>query len=89
MIALTVSLSEKRVIAGPDCQMRGFVYVKEAEPLLKSIASIFVEEITLALSLDKQDFEEAKETAQERIRRFIKRENGRDPMIIPIVVIKD
>ena len=89
VIALTVSLSEKRVIAGPDCQMRGFVYVKEAEPLLKSIASIFVEEITLALSLDKQDFEEAKETAQERIRRFIKRENGRDPMIIPIVVIKD
>ena len=89
VIALTVSLSEKRVIAGPDCQMRGFVYVKEAEPLLKSIASIFVEEITLALSLDKQDFEEAKETAQERIRRFIKRENGRDPMIIPIVVVKE
>ena len=89
VIAVTISLSEKRVIAGPDCQMRGFVYVKEAEPLLKSIANIFVEEITLALSLDKKDFEEAKDTAQERIRRFIKRENGRDPMIIPIVVVKE
>ena len=89
VIALTVSLGEKRIIAGPDCQMRGFVYVKEAEPLLKSIANIFVEEITLALSLDKKDFEEAKSNAQERIRRFIKRENGREPMIIPLIVVKE
>ena len=89
VIALTVSLGEKRILAGPDCQMRGFVYVKEAEPLLKSIANMFVEEITLALSLGKTDFEEAKSNAQERIRRFIKRENGREPMIIPIIVVKD
>ena len=89
VIALTVSLGEKRILAGPDCQMRGFVYVKEAEPLLKSIANIFVEEITLALSLNKTDFEEAKSNAQERIRRFIKRENGREPMIIPIIVVKE
>ncbi|MCQ2800907.1 MAG: ribonuclease J [Bacilli bacterium] len=89
VIALTVSKSEKRIVAGPDCQMRGFVYVKEAEPLLKSIANIFVEEITLALSLEKEDFEEAKSNAQERIRRFIKRENGREPMIIPIIVVKE
>ena len=55
----------------------------------KSIANIFVDEITTALSVDKDDFEEVKANAQERIRRFIKRENGREPMIIPIVVIKD
>ena len=89
VIALTVSLSEKRIVAGPDCQMRGFVYVKEAEPLLKSIANIFVDEIMTALSVDKTDFEEVKTNAQERIHRFIKRENGREPMIIPIVVVKD
>ena len=89
VIALTISLSEKRIIAGPDCQMRGFVYVKEAEPLLKSIANIFVDEITTALSLDNHDFDEVKANANERIRRFIKRENGREPMIIPIIVVKE
>ena len=88
VIALTVSVAEKRIIAGPDCQMRGFVYVKEAEPLLKSIANIFVDEVTTALSVNKTNFEEIKATAQERIRRFIKRENGREPMIIPIIVEK-
>lgn len=88
VIAVTVSLEEKRIIAGPDCQMRGFVYVKEAEPLLKSVANIFVDEVTTALSVNNTDFEEIKANAQERIRRFIKRENGREPMIIPIIVTR-
>ena len=88
VIAVTVSLEEKRIIAGPDCQMRGFVYVKEAEPLLKSVANIFVDEVTTALSVNNTNFEEIKANAQERIRRFIKRENGREPMIIPIIVTR-
>ena len=88
VIAVTVSLAENRIIAGPDCQMRGFVYVKEAEPLLKSIANIFVDEVTTALSVNNTNFEEIKVNAQDRIRRFIKRENGREPMIIPIIVTK-
>ena len=88
VIAVTVSETEKRIIAGPDCQMRGFVYVKEAEPLLKSIANIFVDEVTTALSVNNVNFENVKASAQERIRRFIKRENGREPMIIPIIVTK-
>ena len=69
--------------------MRGFVYVKEAEPLLKSIANILVDEITTAMSVDNFNFDEIKLNAQERIRRFIKRENGREPMIIPIIVVKE
>ena len=88
IIAATVSLSEKAIIAGPDCQMRGFVYVKEAEPLLKSITQIFVEEITAAL-LKGGDLEEAKNTIKDRARWFIKRENGREPLIEPIVIVDD
>ena len=89
VVAVTVSLSEKKIVAGPDCQMRGFVYVKEAEPLLKSVANIFVDEITTALSVDNTNFDEIKANATERIHRFIKRENGREPMIIPIVVVRE
>ena len=88
VIAVTISEKENRIIAGPDCQMRGFVYVKEAEPLLKSIANIFIDEVTTALSVNNHNYEDIKANAQERIRRFIKRENGREPMIIPIIVTK-
>ncbi|NLB48779.1 MAG: ribonuclease J [Erysipelotrichia bacterium] len=86
VVALSISLKEKRIVAGPDCQMRGFVYVKEAEPLLKSIANIFVDEVTTALSLNNTNFEEIKANARERMRRFIRRENGREPMIIPVLL---
>ena len=88
IIAATVSLSEKKIIAGPDCQMRGFVYVKEAEPLLKSVTQIFIEEITAALNKNS-DIEEAKQIFKERARWFIRRENGREPLIEPIVIVEE
>ena len=89
VIASTVSLSEKRIIAGPDCQMRGFVFSREAEPLLKSISQIYVEEVTAALVKGKTDFEETKNMICERVKRFIKRENGREPLIDPIILINE
>ena len=88
IIAATVSHSEKKIIAGPDCQMRGFVYVKEAEPLLKSITQIFVEEVNAAL-LKGSDLEETKNTIKDRARWFIKRENGREPLIEPIIIVEE
>ena len=89
VIASTVSLSKKEIIAGPDCQMRGFVFVKEAEPLLKSISQIYVEEVKAALLKGEKDFEATKAMIKERAGRFIRRENGREPYIDPIIIIEE
>ena len=86
VIAATVSLEEKKIISGPDCQMRGFVFQREAEPLLKSITQIYVEEVTAALRKGVEDFEPVKEIIYERIRRFVRRENGREPYIELIIL---
>ena len=88
IIASTVSLKEKRIIAGPDCQMRGFVYMKEAEPLLKSITQIYVEEVNGALLRD-QPLDLTKNTIKERIKWFIRRENGREPFVEPIILVEE
>ena len=85
VIAATVDLKNKAIIAGPDCQMRGFVYVKEAEPLLKSIANIFVDEINTAFQLETFDVEAIYANVNDRGKKFIKRENGREPYILPII----
>ncbi len=89
IIASTVSLSKKAIIAGPDCQMRGFVYVKEAEPLLKSISNIYVDEINTHFQLETFDVEQIIENVQDRAKKFIKRENGREPYILPIIQISE
>ena len=85
VIAATVSESKKEIIAGPDCQMRGFVYVKEAEPLLKSVSAIFIDEINTHLQLEKFDIDDTILQVQDRAKKFIKRENGREPYILPII----
>lgn len=87
VVAATISIKEKKIIAGPDCQMRGFVFVKEAEPLLKSISNIYVEEVNNALATSPK-FEASKieNLIRERAKRFIRRENGREPMVLPIII---
>lgn len=87
VVAATVSISHRSIIAGPDCQMRGFVYVKEAEPLLKSISAIYVEEVTGAFANNPHpDFQKVEDVIRERAKRYIRRENGREPMILPIII---
>lgn len=87
VIAAAINPKEKEIVAGPDCQMRGFVYVKEAEPLLKSLTNIFVDEIKTAFEAGAFDAEKVKENISERAKRFVKRENGREPYIMPIIDI--
>ena len=86
VIAATVSLEEKKIISGPDCQMRGFVFQREAEPLLKSITQIYIEEVTNALNTGVTDFSETKAMISDRVKRFVRRENGREPYIEPIIL---
>lgn len=89
VIAASISIKEKKIIAGPDCQMRGFVFVKEAEPLLKSLSNIFVDEINTEFQMEEFNLENLNQRVTERSKRFIKRENGREPYIMPIVDILD
>lgn len=87
VIAATVDITEKKIIAGPDCQMRGFVFVKEAEPLLKSLSNIFVDEINTAFQSSVFSREAIYTLVTDRCKRFIKRENGREPFVLPIIDI--
>ncbi|MBR2505493.1 MAG: ribonuclease J [Bacilli bacterium] len=87
MLAIAVSKDTKQICAGPDCQMRGFVFVKEAEPLLKSLSQIFIEEVKMVLAQGSLNFEKAIANTKERCKRFIRKENGRDPHIIATVNI--
>ena len=89
VIAASISTKEKKIIAGPDCQMRGFVFVKEAEPLLKSLSNIFVDEINTEFQMEEFNLENLYQRVTERSKRFVKRENGREPYIMPIVDILD
>ena len=84
--ALAVSNIQKTIIAGPDIQMRGFVFLKESESILHEVTRIFVDSINNALKKNSS-LEDAKALFVDKATRYIKKETGRFPMIVPIVEI--
>ena len=85
-MALTVSLSQKKVVAGPDVQMRGFVLVKDSETLLYGIADEFVAIITAELQKEEPNLDDAKQAVYEKALRMVRRSTGKEPMILPLVI---
>lgn len=85
IIATTVSLSRKEMITKPDCQMRGFVFVKEAEPLLKEVTNIFTEEVEKGLKSPHFNKQKVYDGFTERVKKTIRYALRRDPVIIPII----
>lgn len=85
-MALTVSLSQKKVVAGPDVQMRGFVLVKDSETLLYGIADEFVAIITAELQKEEPNLDDAKQAVYEKTLRMVRRSTGKEPMILPLVI---
>ncbi len=89
VIASSVSLKQRKIITKPDCQMRGFVFVKDAEPILKSVTNIYIEEVNNALSTFKEgefDRKVVYEIIKEKVSKAIRHHLRRDPVIVPIII---
>lgn len=88
VIASSISLSEKKIITKPDCQMRGFVFVKDAEPILKSVTNIYIEEVNNALKNSDKGFnrKQVYEVIKDRVSKAIRHHLRRDPVVVPIII---
>ena len=87
ILAITVSRSLRKIIAGPDVQMRGFVYAKDADLIERDACKVFVS--TVQEYLDKKDavnMEEMKQNVYEKCLRTIRRQTGKEPMVLPLII---
>lgn len=85
IMALAIDYNTRLISAGPDVQMRGFVYVKDSEQLLKQIRNIFLSTVNEALDLRNFDIGDAVKETQTRVEKYIFRETRRHPMILPLI----
>ncbi len=85
IMALAIDYNTRLISAGPDVQMRGFVYVKDSEQLLKQIRNIFVNTVNEALDMRQFDIDDAVKESQTRVEKYIFRETRRHPMILPLI----
>jgi len=86
---LAVSLAVDRVgtvVAGPEIASRGFVYVKENEPLLEEIKKAVLAALTERDPDAPFDRELIAATVRSAVRHFINQRFRRKPVVLPIIL---
>jgi len=86
ILALTISRSKHKIVAGPDVQMRGLVFIKDADAILRDVSKVFLATVQEELVDSKFDSAKLKQDVYERCLRTIRRETGKEPMVLPLIV---
>lgn len=83
---VVLDFNTKKVIGGPDVQSRGVIYLKDADHILNEIGNILVE--TIAENVKNGSYENmaVRAEAREKISRYVIKETGKKPMILPAIV---
>lgn len=89
ILAITLSNEKRKIIAGPDIQMRGFIYLKDSEQISKEITKTLNIVITQALNDKSTPLHEStiEQNINETIFRLVRRLSGKSPCIIPFVKV--
>jgi len=86
VIVVTISSTEKKIVAGPDIISRGFVYVRESEMLMQGAKDISLATIEKCLSRGTIDWSSMKADVRSEVADFIFKETKRRPMILPVIM---
>ena len=86
ILGVTVDGASKEIVAGPDVQTRGLVFVKDSDYLIKEIANIYVDTVNEILSNDHYDYNEKRVAIRDKVSKYVKKELGKDPLILSMIV---
>ena len=85
ILAATISKSQHRIVAGPDVQARGLVFLKDNETLMKEITKLFVVAIETELVKENYSIKFIEESVKDLIFKAIRRSLNKTPILIPII----
>lgn len=89
IVAATLSRRRGELIAGPDVQMRGFLFGKDADVLTREVTKVF--DMTLAELIRGHEYniDEIRQNVYEKTLRTIRRISGKEPMVLPLLIEVD
>lgn len=82
LIGVMVSTKQKKILSSADIQMRGFLYLKDSEPLVVKINEFLNTHITNHLNNSKVNLIESEKKIGEKLYRLISKETGKEPAIL-------
>lgn len=86
VVGIVINFQTKEVIGGPDVQSRGVIYLKDADHIVKDISALMEKTIEELVQSKRYDNTTARNEAKERINKYIYKETGKKPMILPVII---
>ncbi len=87
ILGAVVSSKNKEIITSQDVQMRGFIFLKDSENIVKQINSMFEDSLHVFISNyygDNRD--ELLKKISDNISRYVRRETKKQPLVIPNII---
>ena len=87
MIAVcTISAQDGHIISGPDVVSRGFVYVRESEPLIEEARKLVTDVLEDCADSRVHDWGTLKTRIKDELSRMLYEKTRRSPMVLPIIM---
>lgn len=86
VVVCTISAEDGRLVAGPDVVSRGFVYVRESEPLLDEAKEMVQQVLEDCADSGIHDWGTLKTRVRDSLSRMLYDRTRRSPMILPILM---
>ncbi len=86
IVMLVIEKSSVQLVAGPDIVSRGFLYMDENEDFFEQCKAVTLDAFEQCQKESKEEWSIVKAEVRRALKRFIKNETGRFPVILPVVL---
>ena len=87
ILGVSFSMATRKIVAGPDVQLRGFILNKSATAFVDKVSKCFADTVyEFVQKPGMVDFNELRSLCKERVGNLIKTEVDREPMILPVII---
>lgn len=87
VMGYTLQRGTRKIIGGPDIQMRGFLFVgKESKPISDWLVNMFKEELQQSIDSGNFDWNEVKESVKKKANKYLFKETGKKPIVLPVIM---
>ncbi len=86
VVVVTLDHDDGHIVAGPDIVSRGFVYVRESEPLMDNARRVVIEALEECENNGVHEWGVIKNTVKDELSKLLYDKTRRSPMILPIIM---
>lgn len=89
VLSAAISSIHHGIVAGPDVQIKGLTTNRDAEIVSRELSQIFTTVLENHEDDNRYDLNNVRQEVYDRCLRSIRRETGKEPMILPLIIEAD